>query len=260
MAKFEICIGNMIGFESYSDGREFKSTIESQFGKSYDIDGIEFEYKYFESDNEDYQMNWEASGVRSRVDRAARKLFSKIKPVWQKEEAKYDRWEENEIFLDVDEIEDRPNKKRTWYYSDIDYSAEIKFREQLDVRDLKRVSRELNGRTYDVDGYSFRLGDIQYANQDHDTILFRLYCTFDEEKSESETDKLESPAKRAAREAARDIAGAVDVEVDQLLVTDGISLGLSKTVSRIGESFMTIYAAKKLIESAGMKLVRNTKK
>lgn len=264
MAKFEICIGNMIGFESRSDGREFKSTIESQFGKSYDIDGIEFEYKYFESDNEDYQMNWEASGVRSRVDRAARKLFSKIKPVWQKEEAKYDRWEENEIFLDVDEIEDRPNKKRTWYYSDIDYSAEIKFREQLDVRDLKRVSRELKGRTYDVDGYSFRLGDIQcYANYDPDTILFRLYCTFDEEKSDSEVDKLKGPAKRAAREAARDIASSVDAEVDQLLVTDGTdgaSLGLSKTLSRIGESSMTIYAAKKLLESAGIKLIRNTKK
>ena len=263
MAKFEICIGNMIGFESRSDGREFKSTMESQFGKSYVIDGVEFKYEYFESDNEDYQMYWKASGVRSRVDRAAKKLFSKIKPVWQKEEAKYDRWEKNEIFLDVDEIEDSPNKNLIDYYSAVVYSAQIKFRDQLNYSDLKRVSRDLNRRTYDVDGYSFTLGDIQWANSDNDTILFRLRCTFDEEKSESEADKLEGPAKSAARDAARDIADAVNAEVDQLLVTDAPFLGLSGTVSRqgtIGESTMSIYAVKKLLESEGMKLVRRSKR
>lgn len=260
MAKFEICIGNMIGFENPSDGRKFKSTIESQFGKSYLIDDVEFQYLYFESDNEDYQMYWKASGVRSRVNGAARKLFSKIKPVWKKEEAKYDRWEKNEIFLDVDEIAVSQNKNRIDYYSGVTYSAQIKFRDQLDLRELKRVSRELNGRTYDVDGYSFRLGDIQWANSDNDAILFRLHCTFDEEKSESEADKLEGPAKSAARDAARDIANGVNAEVDQLLVTDSPFLGLSGTLSRqgtIGESSMTIYAAKKLLESEGIKLVRN---
>lgn len=259
MAKYEICIGNMIGFESRSDSREFKSTMESLFGKSYVIDGVEFEYEYFESDNEDYQMYWKASGVRSRVDRAARKLFSKIKPVWQKEEAKYDRWEKNEIFLDVDEVADRSNKNRVDYYSAVTYSAQIKFRDRLDVRDLKRVSRELNGRTYDVDGYSFILGDIQWANGDNNAILFRLHCKFDEEKSESEADELEGPAKSAARDAASDIANGVSAEVDQLLVTDAPFLGLSGTLSRqgtIGESSMTIYAAKKLLESEGIKLVR----
>ena len=263
MAKFEICIGNMIGFEDPSDGRKFKSTMETQFGKSYVVDGVELKYEYFESDNEDYQMYWKASGDRSRVDRAARKLFSRIKPVWQKEEAKYDRWEKNEIFLDVDEIQDRPNKNLVDYYSAVVYSAQIKFREKLDYSDLEMVSSELNGRTYNVDGYSFRLGDIQWANSDHDAILFRMRCTFDEEKSESEADNLEGQAERAARDAARDLADAVNAEVDQLLVTDAPFLGLSGTLSRqgtIGESSMSIYAAKKLLESEGMKLVRNEKR
>lgn len=253
----------MIGFEDPSDGRKFKSTIESRFGKSYFIDGVGFKYSYFESDNEDYQMYWKASGVRSRVSVAARKLFSKIKPVWQKEEAKYERWEKNEIFLDIDEVVDRQNKNLVDYYSAVTYSANIKFSDQLDVSDLKRVSRELNGRTYDVDGYSFRLGDIQWANRDNDAILFRLHCTFDEEKSESEADKLEGPAKSAARDAARDIADDVNAEVDQLLVTDSPFLGLSGTLSRqgtIGESSMSIYAAKKLLESEGIKLVRSMKR
>lgn len=115
MAKFEICIGNIIGFEYYSDSRKFKSTIESQFGKSYDIDGVEFEYKYFESDNEDFQMFWKASGASSRVKVAARKLFSMIKPVWEKEEAKYEHWEENDIFLDIYRVDDLDESSMSIY-------------------------------------------------------------------------------------------------------------------------------------------------